>query len=69
VLGARPAQPVRRAVWKQAARRIERFRQEGGLSQTETAIGAEPGPSAIARRAWRHLCETTLEARERLGFD
>jgi DNA repair exonuclease SbcCD ATPase subunit len=68
VLGERPVERERRAVWEQAAGRIERYRQEHGLSATETALGGEPHGSARARRGWRQVLEATLEARKRLGL-
>jgi hypothetical protein len=68
VLGERPFDPERRAVWEQTSAGIERYRQHRGLTGGDTALGADPTRSTTARRASRQTLGAVLEARKRLGL-
>ncbi|MCA1700661.1 MAG: hypothetical protein LC790_17870, partial [Actinobacteria bacterium] len=64
-LGERPVQPRHAAAWDVAVERIERYRTEHGITDTDDALG--PRPSGLrAHVAWRDARRTIGRARTEL---
>jgi hypothetical protein len=67
-LGERPVEAASRATWDQAARGIEAYRQQHGIRDRDTALGAEPSDRA-ARRARELAADSIRRAQRRLELE
>jgi hypothetical protein len=67
-LGERPAEAARRETWDAAVRGIEGYRQQHGIRDRDTALGAEPGDRA-ARLARERAAESIRRAQRRLELE
>jgi hypothetical protein len=67
-LGERPVEASRRATWDAAVRGIEGYRQQHGIRDRDTAIGAEPS-DRTARRARERAAESIKRAQRRLELE
>ncbi len=67
-LGERPVEASRRATWDAAVRGIEGYRQQHGIRDRDTALGAEPSDRA-ARRARERAAESIRRAQRRLELE
>jgi hypothetical protein len=59
---------ARRATWDEAVRGIEGYRQQHGIRDGDTALGAEPGDRA-ARLARERAAESIRRAQRRLELE
>jgi hypothetical protein len=66
-LGPLPEQPHARHTWQQAARRIEVYRFDHAITDTDNALG--PPPTATAARAhWQRVQQDIHKAQRELGL-
>jgi hypothetical protein len=66
-VGARPADPVKRAAWDRGAREIEGYRLRNGLVDRDTALGPKPRDHA-AQAEQRRARERLERVQRELGF-
>ena len=73
-LGPRPVDPVRHEVWRDAARAIEDYRTQWGVTRAADALGADALPSGISSLPTERLIDHLQTARhietacQRLGW-
>jgi conjugative relaxase-like TrwC/TraI family protein len=67
-LGERPTDPTDRWAWDRSVAQIERYRQEHGIRDGDTAFGAEPR-DPIARAAHRQAMETLRRTQRQLRLE
>ena len=73
-LGPRPVDPVRHEVWREAARAIEDYRMQWGVTKATDALGAAALPSGISSLPTERLIDHLRTARhietacQRLGW-
>ncbi len=65
-LGERPTDPTKARAWDRGVEGIERYRQENGVTDRQSALGREP-QSALQRAAREAAQRRLLEAQRRLG--
>ena len=67
VLGPFPERPRARRTWQQAAHRIEAYRFDHAIRDTDNALG--PPPTATAARAhWQRVQQDIHKAQRELGL-
>ena len=66
-LGPLPAQPYPRRTWQQAADRIEAYRFDHAITDSENALGPPPTATA-ARRHWQRAQQDIHRAQRELGL-
>jgi hypothetical protein len=66
-LGEPPDQPRARRTWRQAAKRIEAYRFDHTITDTQDALGARP-EATPARRHWRQAQQDLHQAQNQLGL-
>ena len=66
-LGEPPDQPRARRTWRQAAERIEAYRFDHTITDTQDALGARPDATP-ARRHWRQAQQDLHQAQNQLGL-
>jgi conjugative relaxase-like TrwC/TraI family protein len=67
-LGERPTDPAKRWAWDRSVAQIERYRQEHGIRDRGTALGAEPR-DPIARVEHRQAMETLRRTQRQLRLE
>jgi conjugative relaxase-like TrwC/TraI family protein len=67
-LGERPTDPDRRWAWDRSVAQIERYRQEHGIRDRDTALGAEPR-DPIVRAEHRQAMEALRRAQRQLRLE
>jgi conjugative relaxase-like TrwC/TraI family protein len=67
-LGERPTDPTKRWSWDRSVAQIERYRQEHGIRDRDTTLGAEPG-DPIARVEHRQAMETLRRTQRQLRLE
>jgi hypothetical protein len=65
-LGPFPEQPRARRTWQQAARRIEAYRFDHAITDTDNALGPPPAASS-ARANWQRTAQDVHRAQRELG--
>ena len=65
-LGPFPEQPRARRTWQQAARRIEAYRFDHAITDTDNALGPPPAASP-ARAHWQRTAQDVHRAQRELG--
>jgi conjugative relaxase-like TrwC/TraI family protein len=67
-LGERPTDPTKRWVWDRAVARIERYRQEHGIRDRDSTLGAKPRDS-LAQLEHRRAMESLRRTQLQLGLE
>ena len=67
-LGERPRDPARRRTWDEAVAGIERYRQERGIGDRDSTLGAVPEDKS-ARRQHERARESIRRAQSQLGLE
>jgi conjugative relaxase-like TrwC/TraI family protein len=65
-IGPRPEQPPERARWERGLSAIERYRQAHGITDSQRALGAEPG-SGFEQAAYERARNRLAEVQRELG--
>lgn len=68
LLGERPARPEKLQAWERAARAVETYRHEYGVTSQETALGREPEGHHKRWAAFDNAKDRIMEARDKLGL-
>ncbi|HEY2714936.1 MAG TPA: AAA family ATPase [Solirubrobacterales bacterium] len=67
-LGERPSDPAKRTAWDRAVAGVETYRQEHGIGDRDSTLGAEPRDS-LARVQHRRATETLQRAQRQLRLE